>query len=113
MSVKFKTCEILESKFDAVDSCVHSTVPVIKDGNYKITVPDPGEYERGLTDEDEMIFSVPINKLDELVEGLEAVTRYGMGYKVYMEMEGDFRVRSFMTNFSKQWGLDQGEIWKR
>jgi uncharacterized protein (DUF169 family) len=114
MSVKFKTCEILESKFDAVDSCVHSTVPVIKDGNYKITVPDPGEYERGLTDEDEMIFSVPINKLDELVEGLEAVTRYGMGYKgLYMEMEGDFPRPKFYDDLFKHWGLDQGEIWKR
>ncbi|NLO48146.1 MAG: DUF169 domain-containing protein [Clostridiales bacterium] len=113
MSVKYKTGDILENKFDAVDSCVHSTVPVIQNENYKITVPDPGEYERGLTDEDEMIFSVPANKLAELVEGLEVVSRYGMGYKgLYMEIKGDFPRPQFYDDLFKLWSLDQGEIWK-
>jgi uncharacterized protein (DUF169 family) len=113
MSVKFKTGDILNNQFDAVDSCVHSTIPVINNGTYKITVPDPGEYERGLTDEDEMIFSSPIGKLGELVEGLEVVSRFGMGYKgLYMEMKRDFPRPQFYDDLFKMWGLDQGEIWK-
>ncbi|HHX74393.1 MAG TPA: DUF169 domain-containing protein [Firmicutes bacterium] len=114
MAVKYKTGELLECGLDSVDSCVHSTIPVIKHGKYNVTVPDPGEYERGLTDEDEMIFSVPGNKLAELAEGLDLIAKRGFGYKqLFMEMQTDFPRPLFYDNLFKMWGLDQGEIWKR
>ncbi|NLM46427.1 MAG: DUF169 domain-containing protein [Firmicutes bacterium] len=114
MSVKYKTGELLECKLDSVDSCVHSTIPVIKSGKYNVTVPDPGEYERGLTDEDEMIFSAPGNRLAELVEGLTLLAKRGFGYRqLFMEMNADFPRPLFYNNLFKMWGLDEGEIWKR
>lgn len=114
MAAKYKSGEIINSDFDAVDSCVHSTIPVIKNGKYHITVPDPGEYERGLTDEDEMIFSAPGSKLEELVEGLGILSKIGFGYKnLAMEMKTDFPRPQFYDDLFKMWGLDQGEIWKR
>lgn len=114
MSVKFKSGELLQCAFDSVDSCVHSTIPLIKDGNYKITVPDPGEYERGLTDEDEMILSVPGDKLEDLVAGLTILSNVGFGYKqLHMEMKTDFPRPQFYDDLFKNWGLDTGEIWVR
>ena len=114
MAVKFKTGELLKCEFDAVDSCVYSTVPVLQNGNYRITVPDPGEYERALTDEDEMIFSVPAAKLEELLDGLNKLSAMGFGYKqLFMEMKLDFARPQFYDDLFKRWGLDQGEIWKR
>jgi uncharacterized protein (DUF169 family) len=114
MSIKYKTGELLEVKLDSVDSCVHSTVPLIKNGKYSITVPDPGEYERGLTDEDEMILSVPADKLSDLVGGLELLSKRGFGYRqLHMEMKTDFPRPQFYDDLFKMWGLDTGEIWKR
>lgn len=114
MSIKFKTGELLHAEFDSVDSCVHSTIPLLKDGKYKITVPDPGEYERGLTDEDEMILSVPADKLPDLVEGLSILSNVGFGYRqLHMEMDYDFPRPPFYDDLFKMWGLDSGEIWKR
>ena len=114
MSIKYKTGELLEARFDSVDSCVHSTIPLLKDGKYKITVPDPGEYERGLTDEDQMILSVPGDKLSDLVEGLEILSRVGFGYRqLHTEMATDFPRPQFYDDLFKMWGLDTGEIWKR
>jgi len=114
MSIKYKSGELLEVKLDSVDSCVHSTIPLIKDGNYKITVPDPGEYERGLTDEDEMILSVPADKLYDLVAGLTLLADVGFGYRqLHMEMKCDFPRPQFYDDLFKMWGLDTGEIWKR
>ena len=114
MSIKYKSGELLRCAFDSVDSCVHSTIPLLKDGQYKITVPDPGEYERGLTDEDEMILSVPADKLPELVEGLRLLSSRGYGYRqLHMEMKTDFARPQFYDDLFRSWGLDTGEIWKR
>jgi uncharacterized protein (DUF169 family) len=114
MSIKFKSGELLKTAFDSVDSCVHSTIQVLTDGTYKITVPDPGEYERGLTDEDEMILSVPADKLSDLVLGLNILQKASFGYRqLHMEMDYDFPRPQFYDDLFKSWGLDSGEIWKR
>lgn len=114
MSIKYKSGELLECGMDAVDSCVHATVPLLKDGKYRVTVPDPGEYERGLTDEDEMILSVPADQLGDLVAGLERLSKVGFGYRqLKMEMKTDFPRPQFYDDLFRLWGLDTGEIWKR
>lgn len=114
MAIKYKTGELLEAQLDSVDSCVHSTIPLLKDGKYKITVPDPGEYERGLTDEDEMILSVPAAMLSDLVGALKILSNVGFGYRqLHMEMDYDFPRPQFYDDLFKMWGLDTGEIWTR
>jgi uncharacterized protein (DUF169 family) len=114
MAAKFKSGELVRSEFDSVDSCVHSTIPAFKNGQYRITVPDPGEYERGLTDEDEMIFTAPAGKLGQLAEGLRAINAVGFGYRgLYMEMKTDFPRPQFYDDLCGGWGLDRGEVWKR
>jgi uncharacterized protein (DUF169 family) len=114
MSIKYKSGELLECKLDAVDSCVHSTIPLLTDGKYRVTVPDPGEYERGLTDEDEMILSVPAGKLSEFVSGLTLLSNVGFGYRqLHMEMKTDFPRPQFYDDLFRMWGLDTGPIWKR
>jgi hypothetical protein len=77
-------------------------------------VPDPGEYERGLTDEDEMILSVPADELGDLVEGLQLLSDRSFGYRqLHMEMKTDFPRPQFYDDLFKAWGLDTGEVWKR
>jgi uncharacterized protein (DUF169 family) len=114
MAAKFKSGALLECGFDSVDSCVHATIPALKNGGYHITVPDPGEYERGLADEDEMIFSVPAHKLGELVAGLQALSAAGFGYRqLYMDIKTDFQRPEIYGDLFEAWGLDRGETWKR
>ena len=106
MAAKFKSGNPVVSEFDSIDSCAHSIVPAMLKRDYRITVPDPGEYERGLADEDEMIFSVPACKIGELVQGVEAVANRGMGYRgLHMEMRTDFPRPPFYTELFKTWGL--------
>jgi uncharacterized protein (DUF169 family) len=114
MAIKYKSGELLQCALDSVDSCVHSTIPTLKDSRYRITVPDPGEYERGLTDEDEMILSVPASLLGELVAVLRRLSEAGFGYRqLHMEMKTDFPRPQFYDDLFRSWGLDTGEIWKR
>ena len=106
-AVKSQTGGLLKSEFDALDSCLYSVIPPIITGEYRITLPDPGEYERALTDVNDIIFSVPAARFSEFLAGAEYLTKRKMGNgALRMEMKGDFRRPPFYEEIFKAWGLD-------
>lgn len=110
LAVKYKEGHLVKSEFDPIDSCVYSTVPVILNGQYRITLPDPGEYGRAMAEEGEIIFSVPAGKLEELVIGLRHFEERKMGYThLTMQMMPDFPQPPFYKDLFKMWGLDVTE----
>jgi len=110
LAVKYKEGFLVTSQFDPIDSCVYSTVPVILNGQYRITLPDPGEYERAMAGEDEIIFSVPRDKLEELILGLRHFEEIKLGYTHFtMEMRPDFPRPEFYKELFRMWGLDVEE----
>jgi uncharacterized protein (DUF169 family) len=104
--VKDKEQSLVTSQFDPIDSCVYSIVPVLLNGQYRITLPDPGEYKRALAGEDEIIFSIPCNKLELIVTGLQWAEEKKHGYaNPGLEMRPDFPQPEFYTRLFKAWGL--------
>ena len=113
-AVKTQTGRMLSSQFDAFDSCIHAVVTPMQQGEYRITLPDPGEYERALAGENELIFSVPRCRMEELMSGLEELERKHTGYPhLVMEMQADFPRPPFYNELFALWGLEQGEIWRK
>ena len=111
-AIKNMTGQMLDSSFDAIDSCIHSIVTPMLDGKYRITLPDPGDQERALADKSEIILTVPFAKLPEIHAGLAAMDKYGMGYKGYkLEMKYDFARPPFYNTLYELWGLDTGKDW--
>ena len=97
----------LTSQFDAIGSCAFSIVPVVLAGEYRITIPDPGESARAFAGEDEIIFSVPAGKLAGLVEGLRQLDARKMGYRnASVEMMPDFPRPEFYRKLYEAWGLE-------
>jgi uncharacterized protein (DUF169 family) len=114
MAVKFYSGEMLDVRLDPVDSCVHSTIPVLNGQNYNITFPDPGEYERALTDEDEVMFTMRSEKLPEVVDGVDFICKTGFGYKeLSMAMTADFPRPKFYNDMFEKWGLETGPEWQK
>ncbi len=108
--VKYREKSLVKSEFDPIDSCVFSIVPVMQTGEYRITLPDPGESERAMADEDEIIFSVPKDKLEGLVEGLrETASRTGGSIRQNRDLMPDFPRPKFYIELFKKWGLDTEE----
>ena len=108
---KFQEKTMVKSEFDPIDSCVYSVVPVITGGQYRITLPDPGEYARAMAGEDEIIFSVPKEKLGGLVEGLRhsAEMKQGADDWSHILLRPDFPRPDFYKELFKKWGLDVEE----
>ena len=110
LAIKYKEGYLLKSEFDPIDSCVYSVVPAIQNGDYRITLPDPGEYERAMAEEGEIILSVPPDRLEELVMGLRFFEKIKLGYThLNMEMRPDFPQPEFYKELFRMWGLDVEE----
>jgi uncharacterized protein (DUF169 family) len=107
LAIKYTEGQLVKSEFDPIDSCIFSTIPTFLNNEYRITIPDPGDYERAMATEDEIILSVPGSKLEDLVSGLKHFKERGLGYKgLKMIMRPDFPRPPFYTQLFKEWGLD-------
>jgi uncharacterized protein (DUF169 family) len=97
----------VETDLEPFDSCAYSVVPVLLNGKYRVTLPDPGEYERAMVGEDKIIFSIPAGKLGEYVEALKHIDQMGEGYTgLKMTMQPDFQRPDFYDAIFKAAGLD-------
>ena len=110
--VVFPEKKLVKSEFNPIDSCIYSIVPVILDGQYRITLPDPGEAERAFSDDDEIIFSVPKDKIEALAQEIaqraarnEETQEKAPDWALGMYMP-DFPRPDFYKDLFRQWGLD-------
>jgi uncharacterized protein (DUF169 family) len=86
-------------------SCGWMVVEPMKTGKYWVVMPDPGEYQRALTEEGDMIFSIPQGKMPALMAGLKQGGMFS--YRDHaMAMLPDFERPQFYVDLFKSWGLE-------
>jgi uncharacterized protein (DUF169 family) len=97
---------LVNSPFYPIASCALSVVPALS-GSYCITLPDPGEFGRAFAGEDEIIFSVPGEKIAGLVAQLKRMDEMKMGYRdsSFWEMRPDFPRPDFYKRLYRECGL--------
>ncbi|MCX7911772.1 MAG: DUF169 domain-containing protein [Dehalococcoidales bacterium] len=88
-------------------SCAHAVVTPLLKGGYWVIVPDPGEYQRALCGEDEMMFAVPRAKMPALIADVERFSSQGFAYRNHNYiMCPDFPRPDFYKKMFHDWGLD-------
>jgi uncharacterized protein (DUF169 family) len=108
--MQYKEGSLMASEFDPIGSCVHAVVPVILQGKCRITLPDPGDYERALAGDDEVIFSVPKEKVENLMAGLRHFEDIERGPTRWTPMmRPDFPRPEFYKTLFGMWGMDVEE----
>ena len=90
-----------------IASCALSVVPALA-GEYCVTLPDPGELGRAMAGEDEIIFSLPREKVKTLVTQLRMFEERHFGYKdhAFVETYPDFPRPEFYKKLFRECGLD-------
>lgn len=113
MASKYESGIVAPAALDTCASCVHGQIPVLNgETPYNLSIPDPGEYERGLCDENELIFNVKGDRVEELVQGLRSLKSIGFGYgQLTMDMKADYARPEFYNSMFEKWGLPRGETW--
>ena len=87
-------------------ACAYQVVPVMSSGHLMVTLPDPGDYHRALAGEDEIVLSVPKDKVAKLVEGVREIEKGDFAYShANMYMLHDFPQPEFYQMLFKRWGL--------
>jgi uncharacterized protein (DUF169 family) len=87
-------------------SCGYSVVNPMRTGKSWVVLPDPGEYQRALTEEGDMMFSVPQSRVPALMAGLKANEHGPFAYRDHsMYMQPDFEQPEFYRELFKSWGM--------
>ena len=108
--IKTQTGQTMKTEFDAIDSCVWGIIPAITKGEYRVSFPDPGDFQRAHTSEDDVILAVPKARFAEFEKGLQTLAQMGMVHSFFQPgMEYDFVRPAFYNRMFKAWGLDVGK----
>jgi uncharacterized protein (DUF169 family) len=87
-------------------ACCYQVVPVMGSGKLMVTLPDPGDYHRALAAEDEIVLSVPRDRVLKLAEGVREIEKGDFAYsRAGMYMLPDFPQPEFYQMLFKRWGL--------
>jgi len=109
-AIKTQTGKLLKSEFDPLDSCMYAVIPSLKTGEYRITFPDPGEYELALTDASTVMFSIPAPKFDEFLAGAKRLIDTHTTNKAFtMKMKEDYPRPPFYNELFSAWNLELGQ----
>jgi uncharacterized protein (DUF169 family) len=90
-------------------SCAYAVVTVMKTGEYRVVLPDPGEYARALTPAGEMMFAVPRDRLAGLMSGYKKYESESMFAHENMIIRPDFPQPDFYKEIFKSWGMHPDE----
>lgn len=105
--MKYKEGYVVTSNLDPSGACLQCTVPSMLAGHCQVTVPCGGDRANALAQDDEMIFTVPLKRLDDLVFGLNRFEEMGSGYTHFApQMRPEYPLFDTYVKVGKMIGLD-------
>ncbi|MBR3059528.1 MAG: DUF169 domain-containing protein [Oscillospiraceae bacterium] len=114
MAAKWHSGRITQACLDTCDSCGAALVPVLNGAmDYNLSMPDAGEYERGLVGENEMIFTLTGKNLEVFIESARQLIKAGFSYKqLAYELHADYPRPKFYNDMFEKWGLaTSDDLW--
>jgi len=109
-AVKYKDGYLLKPTLDPSGACFQATVPVMKTGECQVTVPCGGDRAHALAQDDEMIFSIPKGRLEDLVLGLRHFDEVGRGYTRYApDMRLEYPLSDLYLKAGRMVGIEVGK----
>jgi uncharacterized protein (DUF169 family) len=105
--IKYKEGRLVTSTLDPGGACLQCTVPAMQTGDCQVTVPCGGDRKNALAQDDEMIFSVPRRRLEDLMLGLRHFDEMGFGYTHFSpNMRPEYPLFKKYVELGRMVGLD-------
>ena len=106
-AIKYKDGYVVQSTLDPGGACLQATVPVLQTGECQVTVPCGGDRAHAMAQDDEMVFSIPTGKLEDLMFGLRAFDEAGRGYTRFApDMRPEYPLPDLYVKAGALLGLD-------
>jgi len=103
------TQEAITCKLSANAVCVYAIVPVIQNGDYQVTPPCPGDRHRALAQDDEIVFTAPKDKLEELILALRHQHDHGFGLGTGLTLMPDYKLFEPYAKMREILGMDTNQ----
>ena len=85
--IVFEWGENVSCEISGHGGCINYVVPPMKTGNFWISNPCGGDFRFAVNVPDELVFSVPMQKVGQLIKGMQGRTGYGRGMPLKYEIE--------------------------
>ena len=109
-AMKYRSGYVVTSRLEPGGACVQSTIPVLRSGECHVAVPCGGDRKHALAQDDEMIFSLPIERLEDLMAGLRHFDEVGAGYTQFApDMRPEYPLPEFYVKLGRMVGMDVHE----
>jgi len=98
-------CDV-EARMSGLAACVYATVPSLLSGEYQVTTPCPGDARHAMAQDDEIIFTIPVKKMDDLMTGLRHIEEKGTRLPRTLTVENEYVLSDAYRNMGKAVGMD-------
>jgi uncharacterized protein (DUF169 family) len=86
---EYKEGSNLKCSLSSHAACVYAVVPAIQNGQCQVAIPCRGDHYSAMASENEMIFTIPEAKINDIMDGLRYVektdSKLPRGYRIYPE----------------------------
>lgn len=90
-------------------ACYQATVPVMLTGDCNVTVPCLGDRRWGLAGDDEMIFTIPTSRLEDLMAGVRHFDEAGLDFPTKFGMRPEYPLPEKYVKMGKMLGMEAHE----
>ena len=91
-------------------ACLQSTVPALQSGACQVTIPCGGDSRRAIARDDDLIFSIPADRLEDLILGLKHLDEIGSGYRQFApDMRPEYPLPEMYIKVGRMLGMDVHE----
>jgi len=87
-------------------ACVYYVVPAIQEKKWQISIPCGGDLRRAACEDYNMIFSAPIEILSDLLLGLRAVKKEGLGLPLHLTPSIEYHLPESYIEIGQSIGMD-------
>ncbi len=87
-------------------ACVWSLVPAIQSEECQVAVPCPGEQTKAMAQDDELIFTVPRGKLEDVVLGLRYLDEHGLRFPMGLTLMPEYELNEIYIKIGKMMGME-------
>ncbi|MFC2045810.1 DUF169 domain-containing protein [Chloroflexota bacterium] len=107
-AIRYKEGYQVTSILEPGGACIQGTIPVMLSGECNVAVPCLGDRRLAMALDDEMIFSIPLSKLDDLMLGLRHFSE-AHGFPIPFMMKSDYPLSEDYAKMGRIIGLDIAE----
>ena len=106
MAVNWKDGHDITCRLSGHAACVYATVPVMLSREYQVTSPCAGDNRHAMAQDNEMVFTAPIEKVEDLITGLRYLEEHNIALPRVITAEFEYKLPEAYQNIGKMLGMD-------